>query len=187
MTAPIGNVWGPMMGKLSAQEQVFVCLLFENLGSITRAAERAGYKHATRAGLRMLAHRLLHKASVADAVVEESRRRTVFLAPRAQEALRTLLFSPTHPDHMKAIKLVRDDSKVSIAVDKVIQHKIDITVTQQDKLTAIKKFAESHGMDVTKLLGFDPETPVVEIAAPIDAEFVELTAEEEDRLMGLIP
>ena len=82
---------------------------------------------------------------------------------------------------------MRDDSKVSIAVDKVIQHKIDITVTQQDKLTAIKKFAESHGMDVTKLLGFDPETPVVEIAAPIDAEFVELTAEEEDRLMGLIP
>ena len=172
------------MGKLTAQEQVFVCLLFENLGSITRAAERAGFKHATRAGLRMLAHRLLHKPSVADAVVEESRRRTVFLAPKAQEALRTLLDSPTHPDHMKAIKLVRDDSKVSVAVDKVIQHKVDITISSTEKLEAIKRFAVSHGMDVQKLLGFDPEPPLPIV---VDAEFepATMTAEEEDRAMGL--
>ena len=166
-----GDDFGPAMRKLTAQEQLFVCVLFSSPKSITQAARDAGYTSETPLGLRLKAHRLLRKPEVADAVREESKRRTTFLAPKAQMALANLLDHSEHADHFKAIKMVRDDAGVSQAVAKVLN--VNVTVTQQEKIEAIKRFALAHpgfyGPDVTKLLGL--EKPSQE--AVLDAEFTE--------------
>ena len=105
--------FGPAMQKLIISEQMFVCNLFSSPKSITKAAALSGYTAVTRNALRVRAHRLLRDPRVAEAVREESKRRTVFLLPKAQRALADLLDHPEHADHFKAIKMVRDDGGVS--------------------------------------------------------------------------
>ena len=101
--------FGEAMRALPIQEQIFVSLLFSGLSSLTKAAEQAGYRAVTRAALRVQAHRLLHKPSVGAAMIEESKRRTQFLLPKAQKALDNLLDHPEHADHFKAVKLTREE------------------------------------------------------------------------------
>ncbi len=159
-----------MMMRLDAQEQLFVCTLFSSPKSITKAAELAGYTAVTRNALRVMAHRLLHDPAVAAAVQEESKRRTVFLIPKAQKALGDLLDHSEHADHFKAIKMVRDDGGVTRAVERLL--KVDVTVNQADKIEAIRRFAEAHPgtIAIDKLLGQEP----------IDAEFIDAEPAENE-------
>jgi hypothetical protein len=164
-----GDEFGPAMRKLVPQEQIFVCNLFANPKSVTKALSLAGYTSPNNNALRQKAHQLLHTARVAEAVREESRRRTVFLLPKAQTALNNLLDNPQSTDHFKAIKMVRDDGGVSMAVERVLNVKHEI-VTSEEKLNALKEFAAKHGGTV---LG----VPIEDIVEPptTDAEFIDIT------------
>ncbi|MGA8611159.1 MAG: hypothetical protein WB760_05490 [Xanthobacteraceae bacterium] len=173
--------FGPMMGRLTVQEQIFVCNLFMGVSGITKAAELAGYQSITRNGLRVMAHRLLRRKDIAEAVKEEAKRRTTFLLPKAQTALEYILDNPQHADHFKAIKMARDDSGVSVAVERVLNLNVKVEVTQAEKVQQIKVMAATLGLDATKLLGYTPDEPV-------DAEFEEVTDSgigADDELMGL--
>lgn len=169
--------FGPEMQKLPVIEQMFVCNLFTSPKSITKAAELAGYTAASRGALRVKAHTLLHSGRISAAVVEESKRRTVFLLPKAQRALEDVLDNPAHADHFKAIKTVRDDGGASKVIERVLNVKIELS--QTEKIKSIIKFAQDHGQDPKLLLGFDPAT--------IDAEFEEIdpAAAAEDADLGI--
>ena len=171
--------FGPAMRRLTISEQMFVCNLFTNYKSITKAAELAGYTGVTRNALHIQAHRLLRKPEISEAVKEESKRRTTFLLPKAQRALEHLVDSPEHQDHWKAVKAVRDDGGVSRAVERVLNVNIN-NVTDQEKLTKLREFAIAHGYDPEKFMGKTIE----------DAEFSEvatpLEIEDEERELGII-
>lgn len=166
--------FGPMMMRLSAQEQLFVCTLFSGAKlSLTKCAELAGYTAVTRNALHQHAHRLVRDPAIAAAVQEESKRRTVFLIPKAQKALGDLLEHSEHADHFKAIKMVRDDGGVTRAVERLL--KVDVTIdNQSEKIEAIRRFAEAHPgtIDLDKLLGREP----------VDAEFEEAPPENVEDL-----
>jgi phage terminase small subunit len=165
--ADSNNEFGPMMRKLTIQEQLFVCQLFSPYRSITQCAASAGYKSKNREALRMRAHRLLRDPKIGDAVREESKRRTVFLLPKAQNALEMLLEHPEHTDHFKAVKMVRDDGAVSQAVERVLKVDVKVEITSAEKIKAIEAFARNHNIDPKTLLGFDP-------GETVDAEFTEV-------------
>jgi hypothetical protein len=172
--------FGPEMRKLGPQEQMFVCCLFQGLMSCTKAADLAGYTAVTRAALRVQAHRLLHRKDIAAAVIEESKRRTVFLMPRAQRALADLVESPQHPDHFKAVRLVREESGLSPVVRKAIDVNVQFSnMGQDEKMKHIIAFAERKGIDPKTLLGFDPHIKDAEFEevidnTPLDPELAEL-------------
>jgi phage terminase small subunit len=172
--------FGPLMQKLEVQAQVFVCMLFAGLDSVTKAAEQAGYSAPTRNALRATAHRLLHRADVERAVVEEAKRRTSFLMPKAQAALEHLLDHPEHQDHFKAVKAVREETFGPAAVRKIVDMSVNITVSDNDKIKAIREFAVSHGIDPKKFLGFDAKPE------PVDADFMTPEEEAELRELGVI-
>jgi hypothetical protein len=169
--------FGPAMQKLIISEQMFVCNLFSSPKSITHAAALSGYtaatrnpQPATRNALRVRAHRLLRDPRVAEAVREESRRRTVFLLPKAQRALADLLDHPEHADHFKAIKMARDDGGVSRVVERVLN--VNVQISQEDKLRQLKEFAAAHGGTV---LGVSIEQITGETTGTIiDAEVEEV-------------
>jgi hypothetical protein len=164
------------MSKLNSQEQLFVLCFFENGGNQGKALETAGFDFKNRNTRDRLAHYYIHKKEIMEAIKEESQRRTVMLAPKVQAAIEALVDNPQHEAHFKALKMARDDAGISRAVERVLN--VNVTVTDQEKLEAIKLFAKNHGIDPKKFLGYDPEK--VE-----DAEFSELTPEEEDKLLGI--
>lgn len=166
--------FGPKMQALTAQEQMFVCLLFAGYVGVTKVAEAAGYEAETRNALRVKAHRLIHRIDIGEAVIEESKRRTTFLMPKAQHALENMVENAQHQDHFKAVKMVREESGVS-AVQKSI---LDVNVNfnqlgQKEKVEHIIAFAEKRGIDPKTLLGFDP-------GKVVDAEFTETIPRIED-------
>ena len=104
-------------------------------------------------------------------------------AGKVQKALENLVDNPQHSDHFKALKMMRDDSGISRAVERVLNVKVE--VTDAEKLETIKLFAKSHNIDPKKLLGFDPHAEPEN--KPVDAEFEEATADEEElRELGII-
>jgi len=158
--------FGPEMRRLIPSEQMFVCNLFSSPKSITKAIELAGYTSPNRNALRQKAHMLLRTSRIVEAVKEESKRRTVFLLPKAQQALANLLDNPQATDHFKAIKAVRDDGGVTRAVERVLN--VNVQITQEEKLERLKAFAAAHGGTV---LG----VPIGEIIGETtDAEFEEI-------------
>ena len=154
--------FGPEMRKLPYQEQLFVCNLYMGTRTVSSAMRQAGYTAATPNALRVHAHTLLHSERIIAALKEESKRRTATLLPAAQRALGNLLENPNHADHFKAIKMVRDDGGVSAAVERVLNVKVKVEVSDSDKIKAIAAFATSHGIDPKTLLGFDPGAEVIE-------------------------
>lgn len=173
--------FGPAMQRLGPQEQLFVCMLFNSPKSMTKAAEMAGITSDTRNGLRVKAHRLLRRPEVAEAVMEETKRRTIFLMPKAQRALENLVDAPTHPDHFKAIKTVREESGLSAVQRRIMDVNVTHTYTEPEKMERIALFAKEHGIPLQKLIGS---------AAPVDAEFEELAktgaSDAELRELGII-
>ena len=170
--------FGPAMSKLDAQEQVFVLCFFENGGNQSKAYADAGYVFPTEGARRRGAHYLVHKKEIMEAIKEESQRRTVWMAAKVQSAMEALVDNPQHPDHFKALKLMRDDAGISRAVERVLNVKVE--VSDADKIEAIKLFAIAHNLDPKRLLGFNPEEPAVE------AEFSEVDHEAEERELGII-
>lgn len=158
----VADEFGPEMRKLKVQEQVFVCMLFSGLPSVTKAAEKAGYKAKDRGALRVQAHRLLHRGDIGRAVVEESKRRTQFLMPKAQKALDVLLDHPEHADHFKAVKLVREEVNGPVAVRRIVDMNVKVDMTDNAKIERIREFAKNHGIDPSKFLGFD-ETKIIDV------------------------
>lgn len=165
------------MSRLNGQEQLFVLCFFENGGNQSKALEAAGYEYKNRNTKDRLANYYIHKKEVIEAIKEESQRRTSLLAPKVQAALEALVDNPQHQDHFKAIKMARDDAGISRAVERVLNVKVE--VTDREKLDAIELFAKNHGIDPKKFLGYDP-------AKVEDAEFSDLTPEEEDKELGIV-
>lgn len=164
----LADEFGPAMQALTVKEQMFVCLLFAGLGSVTQAAQDAGYQSINRKALSVLAHRLLHRQDIGQAVIEESKRRTTFLMPKAQRALENLLDNPQHVDHFKAIKMTREESGLSAAVRKIVDVNVNFNdMSQTDKVRHIVAFAAKKGIDPKTLLGYDP------LVETVDAEFEE--------------
>lgn len=170
----LAEEFGPAMQALTAQEQTFVCLLFCGLPSLTKAAEQAGFRAVNRAALSVQAHRLIHRADIGAAVIEESKRRTTFLMPKAQTALSNLIDNPQHADHFKAIKMVREESGLSAVVRKVMDVNVNFSqMPQEQKIKHIVSYAAKKGLDPKALLGFDP-------GVVMDAEFTEALDPEAD-------
>lgn len=182
MLVSMTTQFGPFMSKLTSQEQLFVLLFFENGGNQTQAIIDAGYDYKNHNSAKVGAHHHIHRPAIMEALKEESQRRTVMMAPKVQAALEHLVDAAEHPDHFKALKLFRDDAGISRAVERVL--KVNVTVTDSEKIDAIKAFAIAHNMDPKKLLGFNPDDG--KPPETVDAEFSEVDAEAEDRELGII-
>lgn len=174
--------FGPLMSKLTSQEQLFVLLFFENGGNQTQALVDAGWDCKNRNSARNAAHYHIHRKEIMEAIKEESQRRTMLMAPKVQAALENIVDHPEHPDHFKALKMMRDDAGISRAVERVLNVKVE--VSNAEKIEEIKRFALSHNMDPKTLLGFDPDGATTK--EPVEAEFSEVDAEAEDRALGII-
>lgn len=171
--------FGPMMNKLTGQEQLFVLLFFENGGHQSKAHEDAGFEAKNSNTRHRLAHYHIHRKEILEAIKEESQRRTLMMVPKVQAALEHLIDSPEHQDHFKALKMARDDAGISRAVERVLNVKVE--VSQPEKIEAIKQFAIAHKMDPKTLLGFNPDD-----GKTVEAEFSEVDTEAEDRELGII-
>ena len=169
--------FGPAMSKLTVQEQMFVCCFFENPSSMTKAAAAAGYESKSYEGLRQMASRLMDKPQIAEAVKEESKRRNVFLLPKAHAALDRMLDNPQATGHFNAIKLVRDDAGVTRAVERILN--LNVTVSHEDKMRELKEFAAAHGGTV---LG----VPIEDLTTEAEYEQIEAPTEKPITLEDLI-
>ncbi len=149
--------FGPEMNKLPIEKQIFVCMLFEHSGrSLTKAARAAGITSETYGGLRVKAHRLLREPQIKAALLEESKRRKVYLQPRVDAALARIVDNSQHPDHFKALKLISEQNGLAGVVQKVLDVNVNVTVTDEQKIERIRQFAIARGIDPATLLGFDP-------------------------------
>lgn len=164
--------FGPAMSRLTGQEQLFVLCFFENGGNQSKALETAGFQFKNTNSRNRMAHYYIHKQEIKDAIKEEHERRNVMLVPKVQRAIENLIDHPEHQDHFKALKMASDNAGVSKSVERVL--KVDVTVSDKDKIERIKLFAINHGIDPKKLLGYDPDGNPEQTAEPIDAEVVEL-------------
>ena len=169
--------FGPAMRKLTVQEQMFVCCFFETPNSMTKAAAAAGYESKSEVGLRMMASRLMDRPQIAEAVKEESKRRNVFLLPKAHSALSNLLDNPQATGHFSAIKLVRDDAGVTRAIERVLN--VNVTVSHEDKMRELKEFAAAHGGTV---LG----VPIEDLITDAEYQQIEAPTEKPITLEDLI-
>jgi len=168
-----GKQFGPAMSKLSMQEQVFVCLLFEGAANATDAWRKAGFKSQGRsAGAEgRMASYYTSLPRIIAAIKEEDQRRVVLMGTKANTALGAILANPQHADHFKAIKLIRDDAGMTKAVEKVVN--VNVRISPEEKVEKIRLWAAAKGLDVEKLLGYSPE-PLA-----LDAEFAEVETEED--------
>jgi len=136
--------FGPAMRRLDLLEQMFVCVLYENPRSATRAARDAGFVSDTPGALRVRAHRLMRDPRIAAALVEESKRRNVFLLPKTHKALSDLLDNSQATNHFNAIKLIRDDAGVTRSLERTLNVNVR-DLSQEDKVKALLEFAKTHG------------------------------------------
>ena len=166
--------FGPMMSRLTAQEQLFVLCFFENGGNQSKALETAGYQFKNENSRNRLAHYYIHKQSVKEAIREEHERRNIMMVPKVQRAMEHLVEHSEHQDHFKALKYVSDTAGVTKSVERVL--KVDVTVSDQEKVEAIRRFAVNHGIDPKKLLGFDA----------VDAEYREVEEWEDEDVSDLL-
>jgi len=162
---------GAAMSKLSIQEQTFVCLLFSCKTAIEAYEKAFGTAPADRKSLASKCSYLSHTRRITDAIREEDAARMVLLGTKAQQALEAIVENPQHQDHFKAVKLSRDDAGMTRPVQKEISVKVEIT--QAEKVQRIRQWAQAKGLDIVKLLGFDP-------GEVTDAEFTELPPPEPD-------
>jgi hypothetical protein len=166
---PEGKQLGSAMSALSLREQVFVMALFEQPTAI-KAFEQAGFTSTTRKALQRLCSYYSSLPRIQAAIREEDARRMVLVGAEAQQALAAMVRNPQHQDHYKAVKLARDDAGLTKPVAKVID--MNVSISTEEKVQRIRAWAISRGLDVEKLLGFDPGP------APVDAEFTEVPADE---------
>jgi hypothetical protein len=74
------------MRKLPAAERMFVCLMFHGAKNASDAVRKAGIPAKTDAALRTRAHRLMHSQKIAEAMLEEIRRRRKTMLPKFERA-----------------------------------------------------------------------------------------------------
>jgi len=160
---PEGRMLGPCMSALSLQEQVFVMALF-NGGTAIAAFEAAGFTAPNRKALQRKCCYYTSLPRIVAAIRENDARKMVLLGAEAQAALAAIVRNPTHEAHFKAVKLARDDGGFTKPVEKIVNMKVEIS--REEKVRQIRQWATAKGLDVVKLLGYDP-------GEPVDAEFTE--------------
>lgn len=165
--------FGPEMRKLDMQEQMFVCALYENPRSATQAARNAGIFSKSAEGLRQQAHRLMRDPRIAAAMVEESKRRNVFLLPKTHKALNDLLDNPQATSHFGAVKLIRDDAGVTRALERTLN--VNLKVDRDTQIRELKEFAAAHGgtvlgVPIEHITGETTDAEFEEVARPITLE-----------------
>lgn len=156
------------MRKLPAAERMFICLMFHGAKNPSDAARKAGIPAKTDAALRTHASRLMHSQRIAEAMLEECRRRKKAILPAFDKALDALIADTQNKDHFKAIKLGYEQAGLIAAHETNIN--VNVSISQKEKLTDIRRWATELGIDAAKLLGV---SSLDEYERTIDAEFTE--------------
>ncbi len=176
---------GPAMRALNPRQRAFVDAMFV-LGTdatYADAARAAGYESDTANALRVQAHRLAHSDKVQAAMREEAERRCAGLLPIAHAGMATILTSPQHPDHFKAIKHAQALAGVAPTQKHEVVHKHDAASLKADLLAAMDLLKSVAGpmIDVTpEEVSFEADpTKTVEARAGVD-ETENHSQEEED-------
>jgi len=169
-----GAEWGPKMQALATdRHRMFVLSLYEiprGYGAHVKAAKMAGFGTATTSAKSwsVIASRLAHDEKILEAMREEDERRIRASAPRAIRALQHLVEDPDHRDHGRAIGMVLDRVHPIETTHTVkVEHRVPVVVATAEVMERIARLAKRAGLDPLRL------------APPIDAEFVELTTDEE--------
>jgi hypothetical protein len=170
-----GAEFGPAMKALpSDRHRMFVLSLYEiprGHGAQVKAAKMAGFGTSTTSAesWAVIGCKLAHDDKILAAIHEEDQRRVRASAPRAIRALEHLIETPDHRDHGRALGIVMDRVLPADTTHHVkVEHRVPVMVATAEVLERIAKLAARAGLDPLRLA-----------APPVDAEFVEITNDEE--------
>lgn len=169
---PTGKM-GPAMSALNTDMQrAFVMASFTGSKDPVDWARAAGYFDSGKSGIRVTAWRLAHDPYIQAAITEEARRRLQSLTPAAIEAIADILHNPQHKKQLEAAMTVLSRSGISEATVK----KVEVTISDQQKMDQIRLRAEYLGIDADALLG-KVALPTPAVSGTItEAEYEEVAA-----------
>lgn len=174
LAVPLGRM-GPAMSALSTdRRRAFVLASFTGSKEPVDWARAAGYVDAGEhhSGIRVTAWRLAHDPDIQAAMQEEARRRLNSLAPAAIEAIADILHNPQHKKQLEAAMTVLSRTGISEATVK----KVEVTISDQQKMDQIRLRAEYLGIDADALLG-KVALPTPAVSGTItEAEYEEVAA-----------
>jgi hypothetical protein len=170
-TDQVGNL-GPAMLALTVRQRAFVMALYElpaTRGSLSAAAARAGYNARNKKSLNQMAHSLWNNERVRAAFQETGYRYIGHTAVAAIKAAQELIYTPDHPDHLKACRMFIDRGWPVETYQKVdVTHEHHHQVRTPDPLI-MQALADQLGIPVNRLWGASrvPEPKLIE-AQPVE-------------------
>lgn len=171
---PLGRM-GPAMNALGTDRQrAFVLASFCGQTDPVDWARAAGYvdRGGEHTGIRVTAWRLAHDPAIQAAIQEEARKRLNSLAPAAIEAIAEIVRNPQHKKQLEAAMTVLSRTGISEATVK----KVEVTISDQQKMDQIRLRAEYLGIDADALLG-KVALPTPAVSGTItEAEYEEVAA-----------
>lgn len=156
---------GPAMQALTKKQRGYVRQFVAFGGNETDAARAAGFGGEHPQSVRNAAWKLAHDPKVRAAIREYAECHLNALVPMATTAMENIILNPAHKDHFKAVERILNQAGMTIAQ----KHEVEVydNRTADDLKTYIQTIASAHGLDVKKILGYDPGAKA--LPAPIDA------------------
>lgn len=190
LVPPETDDFGPAMSACLPKERAFVLALLEGRSG-AQAAREAGYGNENGSSsaetMARIAHRMLTRGRVVDALAEQSRKTIRSLAPAAIQAAKDILTTTNHKDRAKvALNMIeRIDPTVQRVeghmTHEIVDHRLE-ALTQLKTLKALgvarEKLEELFGF--TGLPMLEKKLQQQEREQPIDAEYTEISDSDLD-------
>ena len=146
------------MRRLSEKERRFVyAMVVYPTAKPSKWARLAGYSDASKDGLRIAGHYVVHRQRVLDAVAEETHKRVQFGGAIAIGGLVAIASDPKHRDHFRACVALADRAGFVPTQEINVRHE-HTDMTGKAMAERIRELAAKHGLDPVKLLGGNAQT-----------------------------
>lgn len=157
------------MRALSGREREFVWALYTpGLQSAVDAIRLTSYASESEGSMRVQAHRLMHRPSVIDAIIEENRALVNVKTPFYMRALEAIAFDTGHKDQRGALNDLLQRGHMAAVVK--VEHK---------KVPSDAE-AKAEAIAAAKRLGY----PLDKLGIVVDAEYTDITP-DVDSLEGV--
>ena len=159
------------MSRLTEKQRKFVAALLETGGTNETAAARiAGYSQTNPNGCAVEGSRLMRDQKILDAIKEEAEKRIKGGVLLGASVLVEIAADQMHKDRLRAAQALLDRGGMMVVNKSEHNLIIEDKRSEAELISFISAQARLHGMDPSKLLGFEP--PDV-----IDGEFAEIDEE----------
>lgn len=168
---------GPCMQALNEKQRDYV-RMFVAYGDPLDAARASGYGGEHPQSVRNAAWKLAHDPRIKAALREYAEAHLSGLVPLATTALENILLNPAHTSHFKAVERILNQAGMVIAQ----KHEVDVVDnrTADELKSYVMSIANAHGLDVKKILGYDPVSKALPAPKIIDAITRPVREEWED-------